>query len=342
MLVNAWNLMRDSRTYLRLVYLLLAFPLATLYFVVIVTGLALGVGLAIVMVGFLILVLTILGWMLFARIERELAIHLLGVRIAPISLPDPSSKTWLQQVRALLTDPVTWKSLAYLLAEFPFSIVSFTLTITLLTTSVSLALAPVAWVVAAAFDPAFQSGAFKNSILPGPGFASSPSAYQAVAVIAIGVIGVVLALASVALLNGLAWLWGRFAVAMLSVSDSRIQLAEAKTQVQAQQARADRADQSRRELIVNASHELRTPVASISAHVESLLKPDRQIDDDTRRYLTVVAAETDRLGSLVDDVLALARADAGELHLDIRLPTWMTSSPMSVMRSQRWPGASAI
>ena len=49
-----------------------------------------------------------------------------------------------------------------------------------------------------------------------------------------------------------------------------------------------------------------------------MLKPERQIDEDTRRYLNVVAAETDRLGSLVDDVLALARADADELHLDIR------------------------
>jgi signal transduction histidine kinase len=41
------------------------------------------------------------------------------------------------------------------------------------------------------------------------------------------------------------------------------------------------------------------------------------MDQETRNYLQVVAAETDRLGSLVDDVLALARADADELRLDI-------------------------
>src|SRR5260370_11481486 len=64
-------------------------------------------------------------------------------------------------------------------------------------------------------------------------------------------------------------------------------------------------------------HELRTPVASISSHVESLLKPGRQMDQETRQYLQVVASETDRLGALVDDVLALARADPDELHLDI-------------------------
>ncbi len=104
---------------------------------------------------------------------------------------------------------------------------------------------------------------------------------------------------------------------MLGVDESRLQLESAQAEAKSQQIRADQADQSRRELIVNASHELRTPVASISAHVESLLKPGRKIDAETRRYLTVVAAETNRLGSLVDDVLALARADADELHLDI-------------------------
>src|SRR5580693_1076395 len=104
---------------------------------------------------------------------------------------------------------------------------------------------------------------------------------------------------------------------MLGVEESRLQVASAQAEAKVQQVRADRADQSRRALIVNASHELRTPVASISAHVESLLKPGREMDQETRNYLQVVAAETDRLGSLVDDVLALARADADELRLDI-------------------------
>jgi len=133
----------------------------------------------------------------------------------------------------------------------------------------------------------------------------------------VSAVGVALGLASLAILNGTGWLWARFAELMLGVDESRVQLASAQAEAKTQQMRAERADQSRRELIVNASHELRTPVASISAHVESLLKPGRKMDAETRKYLSVVAAETDRLGSLVDDVLALARADADELHLDI-------------------------
>jgi hypothetical protein len=63
----------------------LAFPLGTIYFTLVITGLATGVGLTVIIVGVLILVLTMEGWMLRARFERELAIHLLGAKVTPIS-----------------------------------------------------------------------------------------------------------------------------------------------------------------------------------------------------------------------------------------------------------------
>jgi two-component system phosphate regulon sensor histidine kinase PhoR len=40
--------------------------------------------------------------------------------------------------------------------------------------------------------------------------------------------------------------------------------------------------------------------------------------DELRNYLSIVARESERLGLLVDDLMALARADAGELRLDVR------------------------
>ncbi len=315
----ALELMRDGRTYLRVLYLLIAFPLGTLYFIVIVTGLSVGLGLAILIVGLLILVLTLLCWLLFARVERELAIHLLGARVRPLSIPDHSPRSTWQRLLRTLQDPVTWKSLAYLLVEFPFGIFSFTLTIVLVTVSLSLALYPVAYIVSTVLyqqHPGdFQGG---TTTFPGVTIDGHIHASDIASSLVVSAFGVALTVGSTALLNGIGWLWARFAEFMLAVDESRLLLAAAKTEVQTERARAERSDQSRRELIVNASHELRTPVASISAHVESLLKPGRTMDDETRKYLTVVAAETERLGSLVDDVLALARADADELHLDIR------------------------
>jgi signal transduction histidine kinase len=249
--------------------------------------------------------------------ERQLAIHLLGARIRPISVPDPDATTLWQRLLKTLADPVTWKSLVYLMIEFPFGVFAFALGVTLFALSVSLVLYPAIYVgMTAAYqqDPSAVGG----TMFPGVTIDGTFHSSVFVGFLLISAVGVGFTVASVAVMNGLGWLWARFAEMMLGVDESRLQLAAAKAQAQVEHARAERADQSRRELIVNASHELRTPVASISAHVESLLKPGREMDEETRNYLTVVAAETDRLGSLVDDVLALARADADELHLDIR------------------------
>jgi two-component system, OmpR family, phosphate regulon sensor histidine kinase PhoR len=310
----AWRLVQDRRTYLRILYLLLAFPLGILYFIVIITGLSVGVGLVIVIVGFPILLLTLLGWLLFGRIERELAIHLLGAKVRPMSIPDPERRSAWQRLLRTLGDPVTWKSLVYVLLEFPFGIFSFTLALVLLSVSLSLVLYPVVYAVATALYQQFPDQA-QGTMWPGVTIDGQFSTSVAVRFLGVSAFGIVFGIASLAVLNGTAWLWARFAELMLGVDESRLQLAAAQAEAKVQQVRADQADQSRRELIVNASHELRTPVASISAHVESLLKPGREMDEETRKYLSVVAAETDRLGSLVDDVLALARADADELHL---------------------------
>ncbi|HSS93909.1 MAG TPA: sensor domain-containing protein [Candidatus Dormibacteraeota bacterium] len=317
MIDRAWQLTTDGRTYLRILYLLLAFPLGIIYFTVLVTGMSVGFSLAIVFIGLPILVLTLLGWLLFARIERELAINLLGAAVRPMTVPDPTPRTLWQRLLVMLGDPVTWKSLVYVLLEFPFGIFSFTLVVTLLSVSVTLVFYPVVYIVLNSLYPQFPT-AMQGTMWPGVTINGHVDTAIVTNFLLVSAVGVALLVGSLALLNGIGWLWGRFAEVMLGVDESKLHLAAAKAEAEEQHARADQADRSRRELIVNASHELRTPVASISAHVESLLKPGRDIDEETRRYLSVVATETDRLSSLVDDVMSLARADADELHLDMR------------------------
>jgi two-component system phosphate regulon sensor histidine kinase PhoR len=317
MLNKALELLTGKQTYLRIAYLFLAFPLGTLYFIVIVTGLTTGLGTAIVIVGFPVLFLTLLVWLLFAHIERGLAVHLLGARLRPMSMADPRARTMRERLMKTVTDPVTWKSLAYLLLEFPFGVFTFTLGLILITVSVSFVLYPVVYAVLNWLYQLYP-GTFQGNLFPGVTVDGHLRIEVLIGFLAVSVFGLFFATGSAAILNGLGWLWARFAEVMLGVDESRLLLDAAAAETQAQRVRAERSDQSRRELIVNASHELRTPVASISAHVESLLKPGRAIDDETRKYLMVVATETERLGSLVDDVLVLARADADELHLDIR------------------------
>ncbi len=65
------------------------------------------------------------------------------------------------------------------------------------------------------------------------------------------------------------------------------------------------------EFVSSVSHEIKTPLASIKAFVELLA--DDEADDDTAReeYLEVINSQADRLQRLVDNLLNLARIEAG-------------------------------
>ncbi|MGH3657802.1 MAG: HAMP domain-containing sensor histidine kinase [Micromonosporaceae bacterium] len=73
------------------------------------------------------------------------------------------------------------------------------------------------------------------------------------------------------------------------------------------------ADRQQRELIANVSHELRTPISALQAVLENLVDGVSQPDPETLR---TALAQTERLGSLVADLLDLSRLDAGVVPLD--------------------------
>lgn len=67
-----------------------------------------------------------------------------------------------------------------------------------------------------------------------------------------------------------------------------------------------------RRFVADASHELRTPLTSIRGNAELLLKMEGAADPQlTREALNDITSETRRLTRLVQDLLSLARADAG-------------------------------
>jgi hypothetical protein len=130
-------------TYRNLVYLALAFPLGLAYFVFLVTGLSLGLTLTIIWVGLPILALVIAGSWGFARLERTLAIHLLHAEVPPMAPPAAAEpRTFLQQVHATLSNPVTWKGMGFLAVKFPLGLVTFVLLVTSLSTSLALMATP--------------------------------------------------------------------------------------------------------------------------------------------------------------------------------------------------------
>lgn len=66
------------------------------------------------------------------------------------------------------------------------------------------------------------------------------------------------------------------------------------------------------ELLSNVSHELRSPLTSIKGIISSLLQKDIEWDDETRQMLlTGISEETDRLASLVTNLLNMSKLEAG-------------------------------
>ncbi|MEU9332952.1 HAMP domain-containing sensor histidine kinase [Streptomyces sp. NPDC048290] len=66
-----------------------------------------------------------------------------------------------------------------------------------------------------------------------------------------------------------------------------------------------------RQFVADASHELRTPLASIRGYAELTRRGREEIGPDTRHALCRIESEAGRMSLLVEDLLLLARLDAG-------------------------------
>jgi two-component system, OmpR family, phosphate regulon sensor histidine kinase PhoR len=306
----------EPQTYRNAVFLATRFPLGVLYFLVFFTMAAIGFSLLTVLIGLPLLALTLVVVWAFASFERDLARWLLRVEIPPMSFPRPPGLGVWRRVRAHLGSGVTWKSLAYVLLQMPVGVIVFAFQSTLLAAALALSVAPVVYLAdVLTYRPG--GGNFDGFFLAlsGPGAGLQPRGV--ISAVALAAAGFGLFLLTLHLVNGVAAAWGVAARQMLSLSDSELRLAEARLEAATERGRAERANESRRELVANVSHELRTPLASIQAHVESLTTPEggRPSPADTERYLNVIARETERLSSLVDDLLVVSGADSGGLRL---------------------------
>jgi two-component system, OmpR family, sensor kinase len=80
-------------------------------------------------------------------------------------------------------------------------------------------------------------------------------------------------------------------------------------------ARLERSRDRERGFFSDASHELRTPLTILKSEVEIALRKENP-PEALRAALRVAGAETDRLINLAEDLLLMARSDAGALELD--------------------------
>jgi two-component system, OmpR family, phosphate regulon sensor histidine kinase PhoR len=71
-----------------------------------------------------------------------------------------------------------------------------------------------------------------------------------------------------------------------------------------------KADRMRRDFVANVSHELRTPLTAIRGYIEAI---DDETDEEQRqRFVSIIARQAGRMERLVNDLLRLARLEAGQ------------------------------
>ena len=75
---------------------------------------------------------------------------------------------------------------------------------------------------------------------------------------------------------------------------------------------------TRREFVSNVSHELRSPIASVKALVESLEDGAVEERETAKDFLQRIHREVDRMSNLVAELLHLARLETGQESLDLR------------------------
>jgi hypothetical protein len=130
------------RTYTTLVYLALAFPLGLAYFVVTVTGLSVGLGLSVILVGIPILAATMALVLAVAAVERVLARHLLGATVPSPSWPAADESGFRDRAVAVLSNTAVWGALVFVVSKLLVGVAAFTSLVVVFSLGLSLLATP--------------------------------------------------------------------------------------------------------------------------------------------------------------------------------------------------------
>ncbi|MEU9111993.1 sensor domain-containing protein [Streptomyces sp. NPDC048483] len=116
-------------TWREIAYLLSNFPLGVLAFVVLVVWLALGIGLAVTVVGLPLLAMGLVACRRYGRMERARARALLGVEVdepSPLRARETGFLPWLW---TCLKDPVAWRHALFAFIRLPWAVLTFSVTL---------------------------------------------------------------------------------------------------------------------------------------------------------------------------------------------------------------------
>lgn len=200
----------DPKTYGALFYMLLSVATGIFYFTWAVTGISMSAGLLVLIIGIPFFILFMASVYAISLVEGRLVETLLGVRMPRRPLYQDTASSWMDRIKALLTDSRTWLSLMYMVLMLPLGIIYFTISLTLLILSAGFIAAPVIWWMA-------QMGwiSFYGQLHMGTG-----SMDPAVASPILFVTGILLLFSSLHLIRAIGQWHGRFAKHVLVEASS--------------------------------------------------------------------------------------------------------------------------
>jgi hypothetical protein len=138
-----FGVLLDPRSYGSLLFMFLSLATGILYFTWAVTGVALSLGLSVLIISLPFVLLFLASIRLFSLVEGRIVESLLGVRMPRRPRRAAPGSIWAR-LGARLADGRTWTTLLYMVLKLPLGIFSFTVFTVLLVIPLALIAAPVA------------------------------------------------------------------------------------------------------------------------------------------------------------------------------------------------------
>lgn len=263
-------------------YLLSGFPLSLFWFVLFITLLSVSAGTAIIWVGVFLFIATMFLARGAAGLERIWLAIVMGEHAPHPYRPLPEGGP-LAKLGRMITDPSTWRDLAYLVVLFPVRLFGFVFGLLMVVLPLGMISVPF-WYWTVPGGVQFLGG------LDSPFGWTVDTLWEALLAVPIGVL---VAIPCVAGLRGLGWVYAKLAKALLSPS-SALALANEATELRASRARGvDAAEAERRRI-------------------------ERDLHDGAQQRLVSVAMELGRAKAKLDSDPAAARVLIDEAHSEAK------------------------
>ena len=122
------------------------------------------------------------------------------------------------------------------------------------------------------------------------------------------------------LIAALAKLFGDFTErrrVTLAVTEQAGRLIRSNAELESANRELMKLDRMKSDFVSNVSHELRTPLTAVKAYAETLIEHKSLSEEQRESFAKIILEQSDRLATLVDDLLDVSKTEAGALRMEL-------------------------